>query len=475
MDTLASSDIVALLKGNRDLLNKFQLENNDSHVVSDKFIKGRIEIVDAIRIPKYLIFRNCIFENEIVFGEMVSKVSITFQDCEFVENVSFKGGDFEKAISFMNCHFFESSLSFSEGIFDKVIIDKGCIETLEFYGGKYSELYIGSFTYETIIKDLFINCSRASGKINLYKLTCYEVNITGILNENDTLNIIQCYIQNFLFKEFTNNGKFRLSKLRHFSLYYNGKNLKGDEFFKNHFRSENCVEEKLFLIIDSVIGKAELFSINFSYYKFVCIAESSLVDVVISNVIWPEKIDRLPTVNAMNPEYSNLSKLRERIIEYRKVKIDYNVSRENYRQLKFACGRQGDFIGEQHFHSLEMRAYNISLRWKDKLLTKLILKFSYWTSDYGQSIKKPILCLLIGHLLLFLIALIGGGFENMKFTITLFAGMESGIEKYLTYINPLRNATVTLPGYLMIVDITMRIWSSYMIYNVIRASRRFLK
>lgn len=477
-------ELKAIFEGDENMLRKFAKKNMPYAVIKNESIDGPLLVSGEVNVASlrphhssHLAFEECIFKGNLSFAmELgVCKTSLSFRNCTFLADLDFSGGNFEKYVRFENCSIPESLFSFKGGIFSDFKIEKGEYKEIGIYSATFTQLDIGAYLQNTFIKELFINCSKASGKIDLYNLVCYEANVVGILNENGTLNINECYFENLLFKNFTNNGKLRIRKP--VPLYYyettSPEFLEMNEIKRKFTNDNKMYSIKLFFIENSVMGKAEFFSIDFQSFRFVYISESSLIDIIISNVKWPDHIYRKPSDIGL--KFTDLSHLKQQIQFYRKGKRNHSVSRENYRQLKFACGRQSDFIGEQHFHSLEMRAYNISLSWSDKILTKLILKLSYWTSDYGQSIKKPIVSLILGHLLLFLIALYGGGFENLQFTTTLFAGMESGIEKYLTYINPLRNASVSLPGYLMIVDITMRIWSSYMIYNIIRASRRFIK
>jgi len=53
-------------------------------------------------------------------------------------------------------------------------------------------------------------------------------------------------------------------------------------------------------------------------------------------------------------------------------------------------------------------------------------------------------------------------------------GFKMASEQYFIYINPFRKLEISFSGYLVVVDLLMRVWSSYMLYNIIRASRRFI-
>jgi hypothetical protein len=108
--------------------------------------------------------------------------------------------------------------------------------------------------------------------------------------------------------------------------------------------------------------------------------------------------------------------------------------------LKFALGKQGDVINEQKFHTLEMRAYDKSLPLTADIWTVLIIKFSFWFSDFGQSFIRPLKALLIGHFLLMLLFINAGGIRGVTLSLgdANIQGFQMALEKYVFLINPLR-------------------------------------
>ena len=167
------------------------------------------------------------------------------------------------------------------------------------------------------------------------------------------------------------------------------------------------------------------------------------------------------------------------------VKWNFNIAksvgnshdqRETYRQLKYALGKQGDTINEQKFHTLEMRAHYKSLDWDTDGWNKAIIWLSYNTSNFGQSIWWPIRALFVGHSLFFLIAMLTGlSSVHISFANASWSAFNTAIYEYFYLINPLHKTEDLPKDWTIIIDIFMRIWSSYMIYNIIRASRRFIK
>jgi hypothetical protein len=182
-----------------------------------------------------------------------------------------------------------------------------------------------------------------------------------------------------------------------------------------------------------------------------------------------------------------ISKIEQRkpsqVIEVRRLKQNPSVlnyflkNREIYRQLKYALSKQGDIVNEQKFHTQEMLVYDRSLLFRKDFWTKLIIKLSYCFSDFGQSFLKPLLWLLIGHWLLFMVLIQSNNYNDLliSFSNPTWAGFELGIERYFQLINPLRKTETGFSGSRIILDLAMRVWASYMIYNLVRATRRFIK
>lgn len=124
-----------------------------------------------------------------------------------------------------------------------------------------------------------------------------------------------------------------------------------------------------------------------------------------------------------------------------------------------------------------MISYEKSIGLEKDPWTKMILQMSHCFSDFGQSLSRPFVGLISGHLILFIMLILSGHYENLSinFSSGNSEGFRMAFEQYFKLINPLRRAENTFDGYTIIIDVLMRIWSSYMIYNLIRATRRFIK
>ncbi|SEB12545.1 hypothetical protein SAMN05660909_05678 [Chitinophaga terrae (ex Kim and Jung 2007)] len=220
-------------------------------------------------------------------------------------------------------------------------------------------------------------------------------------------------------------------------------------------------KESRVLVSHSQLGKAEFNNLDFSHFKMVSFEQSNLVDCIFTNITWAK------TVYGSSP--SKGDKMSNRSFS--------SKSRETFRQLKYAMSKQGDVINEQKFHALEMGMYFETLTWRNDFWTKLIIFLSWLTSDFGQSFWRPLVFIFVFHSLFFL-PLLFGFFSEFRISITEFSfpAFWKGLNTYLFLMNPLRKPDQEIfYGGWICIDVLMRISSSYMIYNMIRATRRFIK
>lgn len=468
MELLTKDYLNRILKKSETLLvSKFYDKDRKALFIKDKKFEDVINIDYELNTYD-IIFDNCEFERDLIFKERATvEISITFQDCKFFCEALFLGGNFSKPITFNNCKVPNSSISFKGGDFKSIRIDRGDVCRLEFFKGNFKEINVGAYGHEMFIDEIFINYTQVVGKIDFFRTVSFKFDVRGILNSESFLSISECLIQNFIICEFTNNGRLRLSRL--FCNFDKLKIYYYEEFkdilirFKERFNKISPT----FFIENSVLNKSELFSIDFSDYTLVSIRESSLVDIIISNITWPKKILYLPVPNS-----ENLKSLNPKAV---KSKSDFKLIRENYRQIKYACSKQGDYIGEQYFHGLEMNAYNNSLSCKKDFWTKAILKFSHCTSNYGQSLLLPIVWITVFNGLLFWLMYISGGTKFSSYDFSNSSNYFDTIGEFLRLVNPLHKNDPELKGISLCLDIILRISSSYFLYNIIRATRRFIK
>lgn len=412
-------------------------------------------------------FKNCYFKGEVGFSDLIFKGDLIFDHCFFDSQIYFGlNTDFNSELRIVNA-----------AISKKVIIIGGKFENcrwsfvenpeIKIEGGEYRSLIIGFFS-PSQIGDLSLNFANIKGDIKVrgdigslhLKESSSDVSISI---EDANVNYLSIY-------RFRNEKSFRLLNIRP---------------LENGSRSEVS-------IFESYMGKSEFYSFFLNLFSEVNIVDSSLVDCSFVNIDWnftlgsfkgknignsqdnkaiKEKIKKIETGQYINDTEKEKLKNDSTVLEY------YFKSRETLRQLKYALSKQGDVINEQKFHSREMMAYVKTLVRSEDENTRLIINFSHWFSDFGQSISKPLLWLLAIHWILFMLLVIGDHFTDLKISTDgpTFDGFVYGVEYYFKLINPLRRDEEEFHGFATIMDIIMRIWSSYMIYNFVRASRRFIK
>jgi len=111
-----------------------------------------------------------------------------------------------------------------------------------------------------------------------------------------------------------------------------------------------------------------------------------------------------------------------------------------------------------------------------KIQDIIIVGSNYIFSDFGQSILLPLGWLFSVHYLLFSILMLNNVFE-VQFSLTnaTWSAFFKGFELYLQLLSPLHKFDLYPdPGTLFgIVDFLMRLFSTYFIYHIIKASRQY--
>lgn len=416
-----------------------------------------------------VVFENCYFENDINFYKLKFTGSLEIIRCfcdgelYIYENVQFL-----KEFNLIEFRVLRQ-IYVKGGTFDLCrwgISDNGIVKIA---GGDYRELNIGYWGSDSKIRDLtldlnpkmsgLIRITGSKSKIERFHIFKATAGVS-ISIEDISVNLLSIF-------RHRNDANFRITNLKPL----NDEGLNSSEFS----------------IVESYMGKAELYNIDFGKFGSVNIHNSHILDCSLVSVIWPHKISSFKgsgisltdAEKALPEKISNFEKEldKEDLINDPEINEYYRINREAYRQLKFIYNKQGDSVNEQRFHAKELLAFNNTITIQNHFWTKTIIYLSHWFSDFGKSTGRPLNALLLGHFFLMVILIYSGGIGELEINLSnpSWAGFELGFEKYLTYINPLRKYNDDFKGFYIIFDIVMRIWSSYMIYNIIRASRRFIK
>jgi hypothetical protein len=361
---------------------------------------------------------NCVFKKEIFFGEIVSEQRIVFLDCSLEENAIF---------SDLQVSRLELNLRYAKHI---IFGEKSRIGEIQIGGkdrNKYGKIYLPA-------------------SVGTKRIEINHAEIDDLYMPNSTLEcelaVVNSNLTTLTLDNFRNDGTLKFL------------NCKAGQ-----------AADASILINQSNLGKAEFFRFDFSNFSKVNFTNSVIYESIFVNCVW-SRMNIASEVVHFSPALNTAEESEDRSLAQNK--------RDVYKQIKTAFAKQGDYVQEQFFHGLEMNQYYRSLSYKNDFWTKIILRLSYVTSDYGQSLARPVVSILAVNLLLFFVMFVlhSTGYDSVDFTKP--GNYVNTVASLLNFMNPLHK-TDNLSGGPFIVDSVSRVFSSYMIYNIIRSTRRFVK
>lgn len=256
----------------------------------------------------------------------------------------------------------------------------------------------------------------------IHKLEIYGVNNNSILFKSCSINIINI-------RDFANPGDLSLHNI--------------DKINEIH-------------IENSSMGKAELLDVDLSKPAVSKIVSSNILDVVLIDTIFPDVL----TAN---------------------TQTDFKGIRDAFRQLKLASGKQGNRIQELKYEAFEMESYKRDKNAIKTLDEKAILLFNKLTNNHGQNWLIPLLEILILTIPAFMLI-------KLQLGYTFVFGSISAIDfgQYLEFaFNPLHNfitifgedKTISSDrlGIARLIDVAAKIVSGLLIFQLIRAFRKYVK
>lgn len=447
-----SQELTVLLRNPTDEILKIEDGNKrilfDAYEIGDEYIF----INDDVELSFPLAFKNCMFKskNIIFIDGMICHSELTFENCSFSNSLFFIGGAFKKEILLKYSDLENNKIHFGNCNFEKISISCYNVEEVWFSGGKFQSLRIGDYLIGDQIKDLTLFTKADEvGDVYINEQSFDKIYLSGT-NKNQDFNFSKIKCNNISISDFKNEGSL---------------NFYGIEPKENNFG--------YFQIVNSNLDNAQFYRASFSEYKELIIIDSFITDTLFLGCKWSNNVRAISGPGTLAFD--------ESLKKGRKINSNENIAiREAYRQLKISMSNHSDKVQENRFYAQELVFYNKTLNWgkpwQDTFWDKIVLYWSKLFSDYGQSFIRPLIWLLFGHLIMFIIAILLKGFEPLyiSWNNANEEAFREAFEKYFLYINPLRKLETTLPGYLIVLDLLMRIWSSYMIYNIIRASRRFI-
>lgn len=419
----------------------------DGYTIEDE----QLILDDSITLDLPLTFQGCTFTSGGLFfiDGITCNESLTFDSCEILCAMYFNSGIFKKEVLIR--HVSVKSIRLYTCVFDKIKISGYDIGEVFVSGPKFRLLEIGEHPMSDSISKLVIFVKEdETGNILIREQAFSEISLLG-----------------------TNNGKVRFEKIKCDNISITKFKNQGSLDFYGIEPKDIHSDKRYFQIINSNLEKVQFYRAFFSQYDELIIIDSFLTDSLFIGCSWSDNVRAI-----YGPGYQLFEKSLK---TGRKANHEELVAiKEAYRQLKISMSKHSDKIQEHKFYALELNFHNEAMSWgkpwKNQFWDKAILLWSKVFSDYGQSFIKPLLWLLFGHYFFFTLALAFSGFYplHISFLQPTALGFQEAFRTYLIYINPFRRLEISLPGYLILLDLLMRVWSSYMIYNLIRASRRFI-
>ena len=447
--------------------------------------------LNQLVLPRPISMRDCFFFGDLLFDDVYSKFDLVFSSCKFFKkdknNKNVARVQFDRCsinnISFFSCTtdsyqedgFLESltinSITASQVVLNKCRLNKLIINTksgsidsiqiidcfikeIELSGENIQECVISNLseneciniksTYKILTisseiepEDLskhsigkfiihFFNQTE-KGSLIVRNMSIKHIELTGVSNGDVLMKAVK--VRYFSANEFSNLGYFRLHKL------------------------SNIHE---FILQDVSLGKADMMDVNLSQAQMVQITHSSVSDIILNNTVFPK------TIIANDED-------------------DFSGIREAYRQLKYASNKQGNRIRELEYEALEMDAYEKDTSIQKSFVDKSILFTNKWSNNHGQDWSRALGFLVVLTWIAFFIIKYSQGYR-----LALVSPDIGQIDQYLNFaFNPLHDFNTLFNPPLKhnspwiklakFVDTITRLLSGYLLFQFIRAFRKFVK
>jgi len=390
-------------------------------------------------------FSNCIFKQEVHIHNISTATNyqhhFTFKECAFENGIKFFRCDLN-VVDIIQCTLKKGYLGLESSSISSFKASLKEAEKVYIHGGgKYNRLGIGSWGPNKV-KHLIIECDGLEGDIYVDNSEVEDLEIIRLFPKG-SINISDSKIQSFLFTYFKNLGKITI---RHVApIRYEG---------------------SYFTVYKSTLGDVQFFDIDFRKYLEFNVLSSDISEIKFVKTVWHENINSLP--GKYTPEFSDRDKIQEN-----QTRIE---RKEVYKQLRHASNKQGDVLNEGYFHEKEMNTYYHTINWCQNFWTKFILGSSRIFGNYGKNFRQPLIALLLLHSITLAI-MVHYCYDNFMFVPAKegsWSDFGDFMGEYVRLLNPVHSFDKA-KGLWIIPDTIIRIYTSFFIYNMLRATRRFVK
>jgi hypothetical protein len=421
-------------------------------------------------------FENCIFEAGLVLNvgqKFIIKKNVVFKQCDFA-TLDFVNCDFKKLVYFHACVFIKGPIITNCNFTSRFIATHLKANSIKIWNNNFSNgcdilryecKEEAIFQFGEVVGKIHIEQQRMSEALSVNKTNIQFENINNAsiiitdisskevhmvfagqtISLGTTLAGIEADKLEIFFLRNPANNKMNIDRVNANKITFHQLHNDGWLMIKS-LKSKDTGGESLFRIQDSYLGNCELYHVDLASFQQIQILNCHLQNIVPVNVKWNFNIKA-----------------------YEGIKIEY--LRELFRQLKNVCSANMDKISQLRFERLEMHFYNQQLHWWHNFSDWIILKSNRYSNDYGQNWVYPILWLLSFSLLLYTI---------LNYCYGSFVCYHVG--NYSNFLMPFHNLKDVLCGdnkpiqnnWVFFWDTIQRIFSSYFIFQFLRAFRKYV-
>ncbi len=436
--------------------------NSGKELYKDLSVVGKINMIDMSSKSYLVNFEEIVFNDEVLFDSVNQNHLMNFRSCKFRKGLIIRDSKFS-SVKYDKCSY---------------------LKPFRIINSEYVTLSLNNLSFDAaatidsiIVKHLGIS-SLHNQNISVYNPHVEKLALTSNTNGGEVYVSDKAYDSKYEPNAFINEldiycpNKFSsdiyIQKISIDKVTVTGSNVSGRIFFRNNSLTEIAIENFVndgyllfnnistkpgssIIVKNSNLGKAEIFNVDFTECSSIQIEDAHIENIISSNVTWCNRL--------------KMNKKDLRTIRY---------TREAYRQIKNIMIKSNNKPEEIKFWGYEMDAYTRELslsrgRWDEKI----ILISNRYTNYHGLSWFLPFLELVMIDVLLYALIKRSIGYTHFNVNYLL-----TDIVNYCEFINPLHSYIKVFPvesNWGKLFDVFARILSGYLIYQFLRAFRRFVK
>ncbi|MDF2380513.1 hypothetical protein JMG10_03465 [Nostoc ellipsosporum NOK] len=423
------------------------------------------ELDNFIGVSEYVVIQESDFDDiTIATLNDISKQSIVFENCRF-KNLAFIHFTSKGTVFIHDCEI-EGSLEMNETNFShQLSIKRVTVKNIVVSNTDFQRDFLLSQCF--VLDEISLNFLDTGILLSIQKVIAKDIKVIFFELKETAVNIYQVSSLTFIisFPSISFTKKLAISEIiaKRLELKYlrnpAANTIYLTKFDVRTFRLESIHNEGLlsfntivpdsapvgiFQIMNCYMGKSEFCNIRFNEFTNFEISNSQIQEIIPINVRW---------------------NFDERA--YRDIEPDYRL--EVFRQFKMISVKNMDKISQFQFERMEIEQYNQQLDWRKDFGDWFVLKTNRLSNYHGQDWQLPITWLLFSSFLFYTLLNFATNFDCYH------------IGNYLNFLLPFHSLSdVTcsngpvLNAWAKFWDILQRLFSSYFIFQFLRAFRKYV-